>query len=332
MEYVAFKRELIGEIKDFFENWGESVQVQEHQMEKVNGSKESIGFRLEGSRVEVNMYPRNLYVGCETGNLTVNEIRDITVEAILNSGRVEQKATIFEQPEVFREYLKERAYLSVVNTKENVDFLKNIPHEGIPGTDLTGYVRLDVGKNTTLTMTNELLMAAGMTHSEAMNYAWKNTVSQKPVVRSMYDVLEQFLGKDEMDQTLSDSLEEDEGEMVIVSNERGAEGANMLYHTEALDQAAELLGCNNPVILPSSRHELIMVNPEALRMPTEELARTVKEINQMAVSREDKLSERIYRYDTERKTLQMADARGRFPELGKEELHLRLEKGMDYGR
>jgi hypothetical protein len=92
--------------------------------------------------------------------------------------------------------------------------------------------------------------------------------------------------------------------MWILSNESKVDGAVAITSQETLKAAHEKLG-EDFYILPSSRHEVILV-PQSCVSDEEDLKAMVRDVNAAEVSKVDKLSDSVYRFDGRKLTI--ADA------------------------
>lgn len=73
-----------------------------------------------------------------------------------------------------------------------------------------------------------------------------------------------------------------------------------------MDAICEKIG-SNFFILPSSLHEVLIV-PASKNMDLSELEDMVREVNATQVAPPDKLSDSVYRYDREHRTIKLAVA------------------------
>ena len=89
--------------------------------------------------------------------------------------------------------------------------------------------------------------------------------------------------------------------MLVLTNDAKFNGANALLMGDLLERIHERTG-EDFIILPSSIHEVIIIpDPDNLRMGLDEMAEMVTEINNNEVEPEERLSNKVYRYDSQRK-------------------------------
>ena len=169
---------------------------------------------------------------------------------------------------------------SVVSSEGREEFLKNVPHRSIPGTDLvmTAAVSLDGGMVGTIT--NSSLGQLAMTQKEVLDAAVRHQQEKPYVLQSIGEMI---------------GMEIIPGapEVLVLTNENQQMGAGELLNREAMNAASERLG-GDMYILPSSRHEVLLVSAES--MEAEDLQRMVYEINRTTVAKEDRLSDHVYHY------------------------------------
>ena len=107
-------------------------------------------------------------------------------------------------------------------------------------------------------------------------------------------------GKEYTDEFMS---VEDPLEMYVMSNSSRYQGAAAIASTEMLEYASKKIG-GNYYVLPSSCHEVILL-PEKEGIEKGYLEELVKTANAEYVSIEMRLSDHIYFYDAEERTLTM---------------------------
>ena len=88
-------------------------------------------------------------------------------------------------------------------------------------------------------------------------------------------------------------------EMIVVSNDTHTGGASALFYENTLERLEEIFG-GDFYILPSSIHEMIAIPYGG---DTGELQEMVEKINGEEVPEEDRLTNSVYRYDSEAKMI-----------------------------
>ena len=319
--YEEFKEELKSELTESLESRGYQVDIVDTTAHKANQDLDGITIRLDGASVSPTIYTESTFEHFSESGMDMHELAERLADTT-EAAYKDFDSIGFDPKDFNADYVKENSYLSVVNTDMNQDLLSRVPHEEIPGTDLSAYAKVSVGDNASITITNDHAFQMGMTGSEVLDAARENTLGQDFSVKSMQDTLSEM-----MPDMASDGLfpmpEETHPSMCVITNESRVEGANAILSKDTLDAACEKMGCDSAVIMPSSRHELLAVNPEAMGMEsTSDLKAMVEEVNATQVDLADKLSDNIYEYNSNTHELTMCDENGLFPEH---------EQGMDSG-
>ena len=126
-----------------------------------------------------------------------------------------------------------------------------------------------------------------------------------PVVKDMNEVMRDMLKKDGMpDEIIEECIPNaPSGLMYVISNSIGVNGAVSMLYEDELQKLAEKLG-SDLYILPSSLHEVIAVPSHLGEL--EQLAEMVHQVNMTTVDLKDRLSNQVYHYDKELRTLTLA--------------------------
>ncbi len=217
-----------------------------------------------------------------------NRINDIDIGAI----------TDFES-------VKNRIIVAIYNTEANAEKLSNIPHKEFK--DLSIYYRVDIPINEkegmgSMIVNDHILKLWNISTEELDNIAWMNTKRMYPAkLMSMFEVLQELCGGeiDEMQDCLAKPT------MYVLSNTNKLNGAVYIADEDALDMVADELD-DDYVILPSSRHEVIIVPLSQISDDDYTyLKDMVYEINRKEVDAEDVLSDNIYIYKRADKELRL---------------------------
>ena len=83
--------------------------------------------------------------------------------------------------------------------------------------------------------------------------------------------------------------------MLVVTNELAVDGATEILFPNVRDAVCEYLHSDECLVLPSSRHETLCVAMECCVAP-DRLTELVRQINETAVSPNDRLSDNVYRF------------------------------------
>ena len=130
-----------------------------------------------------------------------------------------------------------------------------------------------------------------VTTEELVQYAGENTKHWFPErTADMTEVVSAFMQKNKpktVDEAISSKL-------LILSNTSGINGASVLLYDNVIKELAEKFA-SDLYILPSSIHEVLLL-PVNSGADVENLKKTVRHVNEVAVSKEDYLSDNVYIY------------------------------------
>lgn len=214
--------------------------------------------------------------------------------------------------------------VAVCNAEANRVQLSDMPHEQREDLALYYGVRVPtmVNKNGIIAIHNSQLEKWGISSEQLKKDAWENMEKEYPAVfRTIDDVICGI--QDSIAPGLEGTgMEECVGNdvMFVLSNRDNVQGAVYIFDEKIMEKIAEKLD-SSLVILPSSIHEAIIIR-ETEDMDMEFMRGMVREVNEISVTPEERLSDEVYHYDRETGILSMA----RFLQheedmLGVEEMH-----------
>lgn len=159
--------------------------------------------------------------------------------------------------------------------------------------DLNIYFRVTINMdeyyNASTVVTKDLLDIWGITVDELFNIAVNNMKD-----KYMFQTTMETIGVD------ANSINCDEGMYVCTTKDK-TYGASVMTDISILDKVAEILD-DDLYILPSSIHEVILIR-KSFGVSYQELANMIKEINEVEVSPEERLSDHPYLYNRKLKTI-----------------------------
>ena len=290
--------------------WYADARVSVNEMTKNNG-KVLTGLTIlpEGENISPNVYLDGFYKDYQHG-IDLDDVMDEIADVYLNGMKPAEEMGDIAQKFKDVEFVKDRIIMVAVNREKNAKLLETVPHTNHEDLALIYKVlisREDAG-TATITITNDHLPYWNMTTAEVHELAMQNTRELLPVsVMSMNDVMRDILGKDGMDEEMIAVLCDDrpaDQQMFVITNTSKVNGAASMFYEDVLSDLAEKMG-SNIYILPSSIHESIAVS--ARMGGAEELAQMVAEINAGQVAPDEQLSDHVYLFDAEAKTLTLAD-------------------------
>ena len=203
--------------------------------------------------------------------------------------------------------MKERVRIKLINHAANLSELGNIPHRRFLDLAVTYYLDMDLaiaGQHASATITNELMEIWGITEDDLYRLGMEKMLTGDGCcITDMFSILREIM-QEEMDNiTESDIIELEKerngSEMYVASNPKRFFGANCLMNVSILQNLSERMGCSL-IIFPSSVHELVIIpqknGSENCLGPVDVLA-----INVTQVSKDEWLSNSVYRYDREKR-------------------------------
>jgi hypothetical protein len=138
----------------------------------------------------------------------------------------------------------------------------------------------------TANVTEGILEQYGVTEDELYKAALESAKEITPVIcKSMYDTLVEMMGEEAK---MFIPQDDNYDKMYVLSNKQKVNGASAILY-------AENLPFKDFYMLPSSRHEVLLVSMEC-GMSESALSAMVKEVNATEVSAEDRLSDNAYCY------------------------------------
>lgn len=312
LNYEEFKGKIKDDIKDYMDEKYKDCGVVIRKVNKTNREVDGLNFYdIPGLKnVTLTIYVNNLYEEYErTGKYEeVIRIAAETMERGIKSFNDEIKAELLDTSR-----LKDNVFFTLINAEQNKELLKTVPHREFE--DLAIVYRWNLGNDSLGTYTNlvdnDLAKKEGLTENDLYNAANKNTKELFPIlVKNMNEVIsEMIFGEsgidEEMQKEFSEVMQEtpDENCMYVITNESKLFGAASMLYEEPIHKLAEQVG-GDLYILPSSVHEVIAV-PADFGSP-EELAEMVYEVNMEQVDINDRLSNQVYHYDKDLRTLRLA--------------------------
>lgn len=294
LTYNIFKEVITDNLIKYLDD---SYDVSFVKMEKVNGSKDAVTVKKDEDKVGTVFYLDSLY-----NDYKKNESIDETLKSIsgfiMSQNNNDKLTNIREQVKSVNEYNNDIVYF-LLNTDANRNLLLNMPNRKLPGTDLSIVYRKVISNSDTeiksTFITNELQKELGMSEKDLYTAAQKDTERLLPTeIKSVFDVLYDMAG------IIPDMDNISESDFLIITNELGINGAAAIINKDNLDKAAEIIG-GDIYLIPSSIHECLAL--PAGDIAAEEIQKMVSEINDTCVEVSERLSNNVYKYDSQKKVL-----------------------------
>ena len=312
LNYEEFKERIKDDIKDYMDEKYKDCEVVIRKVNKTNREVDGLNMLdIPGLKnATPTLYVNDLYEKYEkTGDYEeIARMAAETMEYGIKSFNSQIKEECLDTSK-----LKYKVFFSLINAEQNRELLNTVPHREFE--DLAIVYRWNIGSDSMGTYTNlvnnDLAEKEGLTENDLYNAASKNTKELFPVsIKNMNEGIgEMIFGEsgidEEMQKEFSEVMQEtpDENCMYVITNESKLFGAASMLYEEPIHELAEQVG-GDLYILPSSVHEVIAV-PADFDSP-EELAEMVYEINMEQVDINDRLSNQVYCYDKDLRTLRLA--------------------------
>lgn len=302
MDFNQFKNYVRDNIADYMLLTDiRSINIQ--TIKKNNGTEyTSLQILEKGSNAAPNIYLERYYDDYINGADTEGLLNRIAGE--YRRAKKEYSESIEQEADRFiNSYNPDRLYIRAVNYEQNKERLANCVYEKY--NDLALEVRYLINANAdnmASAMIDYKNLAAWETgYKSIIEQAKANTPELFPVkYGSMFSIIEEMTGV-----KIPDA--EAEPPMVVITNTRGVNGAAMIAYPEIIGDILSEYGIGDAYILPSSIHELIAVPKELGDNSLFQLTDMVHDINRTTVSRDDFLSDNVYKYDSRTKTISLAD-------------------------
>jgi len=201
--------------------------------------------------------------------------------------------------------VKSRIIFCLVNQKENAAFLRQAPYRKME--DLAEIYQISVMENEneagSIKVNNTLMSLWDVSPEELHTAAIQNTERMYPATfQSMDQVIEALMtGEEGKGNLLQDSRDFQPGPMYVLTNEVKMNGAAVLLYPNILERVQQIIG-SDYYVLPSSIHEVLVI-PKDTPQTKQEMGRMVREVNIGQVSPEERLSNCIYEYRSDEKSL-----------------------------
>lgn len=214
----------------------------------------------------------------------------------------------------FKEFAKveDRICYRLINAQKNRELLEQIPY--IPFLDLAicfyySFHNEKFGEGSILIYNSHVEMWK-TSKEELLRLAYKNTPKIFPRdINSMETVIKELL-QEKYEKNGEFFMEEEEQQqffqevpLQVLSNKQKVHGAACILYEGIMEQIADKMQ-GNFYILPSSIHEVILLADTGTEAPAD-LRKMIKEVNETQVEAQEILSNNLYYYSQEKKTIQI---------------------------
>lgn len=303
MLFSEFKNYATENIINYLTPDFEGAEISISTVHKANGySYEALAIRNKGEKCSI--FPAldltRAYEKYQQGE----DIEDILSE--LAAIRMNAKLNNFDKDSILTfDGIKDKILPRLVNTASNAEYLTNKPHIDFEDLSIMFVVRVEATSEgiADAPIDNQLMNLWNVDFETIKASAFENITNQQPVFMSIEKAL--FEGKMNEDIFDLDNIDpqDDDFPLYILSNKQKVQGASIIFNTPLMEKIAEKLG--KFLIIPSSIHE-VLITPANTGRDTKELSDLVKRINDEVLSPRDRLSDNVYAFDIEDKTIRIA--------------------------
>ena len=308
MNYAEFIGELQEQIQSKFL---EHIEFVSKMVTLTNETVEGMVLQFEGTNgMDITIYPERLYEKYKDG-ISISEMADYFSKEISRALK-NQPA----MPEITVENAEKCISFSMVNKERNKGLLDKCPHMDVH--DMTALIRWHISDKESFLVDNSILQKLKMTREELLKIAKKNTENQKFICEEMTGLMRDSMLRSGIEKEVVDEvIPMAQTPFYIISNENYFEGSSVMLSNTFLQKVANKLRCDELFIIPSSRHEILVTNPD-LPLDSQALKEIVQEVNSdsKVIKTEDFLSNSIYKYNVKNYTLSMCDNKGIFHDKG----------------
>ena len=219
-----------------------------------------------------------------------------------------------------KENILNSTYLMVINAKSNQKLLSETPHYFIAEGELAVIPRLNISitdKSGFIILKNDLLPKLQMTGDEILQVAKINTSEQNLFeINSL--LAETMRLMDEKGEDISDDLSEffveNTPKTFVITTKDKKLGACCLACPEVIGTAIDKMGFDC-YILPSSIHEVILVEKKGNANEIEELRDMVNQVNRQSVPANEILSDQVFQYNSKTRKIEIAHTEQELKEM-----------------
>ncbi len=191
------------------------------------------------------------------------------------------------------EGIQDRVYPMLVSAKENENLQENFLYKEYLDFLVLYTIRITEIGIGSIKITKQMVKSWGISEEEVDQKAFENLKNDGYRVRGMSSVIKEcILGN--IEDIEEEEFAEDENAYVLTNEQRYLGAAGIFLCGEMFQK---VVGESSFYILPSSVHELILIEDNG-EIDEKMLREMVREVNEKEVSKEEKLSDEIYYFDT----------------------------------
>ena len=284
------------EIRDrIFENSSDrdNLDISIQHVQKVNQQDlVSLTVKPKGSNIAPSLYLNAAFEAYKEGQSMENILHSlentITSHSIMDKVNVDF-VSLYETS-------KEQIFPKLINKDMNKEFLEKVPHYDYGDLAVVFYVKMEhpqIGEGS-ITVNNQIFEKWGVEDKVIMDAALEN-LKNNTQCKDLFGFIKEI--DPVMALTLDDEIPVDKSPIVLSTDDQRF-GAAALLNEDIMKALSDRFG-GDVVIIPSSIHELLILNDENTPRQELELNSMVHEVNATTVAQEDLLSEHVYHFNGE---------------------------------
>lgn len=297
MNYESFKELVSEQFIYFVKDAGCDIQELKFQkIHKINQIKDAIMLIPANYGVNPNLIPQlyldDMYAEYMSldNYVTVFKNFSLSLKDALDSSIKDYKYL-----DIMR---RDNIYIKLINSALNEELIKTVPHRTF--LDLTIiYAFIDYQKDSTMSIniTYELAKKLDLEEENLYDIAINNITTKVPnIIIDMDEMMNESADEGEFPPTLV--------KLYVITNEIKFNASSGILLEEIFYKLAEKIN-SNLYIIPSSIHELIAMSDEGTDVTY--LEWLLQETNRTTVDISDRLSDNVYYYNKQTRTISLAD-------------------------
>lgn len=305
ISYEEFVYEFVAELQLKLSPYDMQVSIV-NKMRNNSILEKSIKVDIPGTNVSPSISTLPLYEHCCDCDDMPAVVRSLAEKIVEERDRQIDTMSVLSKENILKS-----TYLMVVNTAGNKALLADTPHFLIAEGELAAIPRLSInigGKKGSIIIKNGMLPVLQMTGEEILRVGKNNMVEQNLFeINSL--LAETMRLMDEKGEDISDDFSEffveNTPKTFVITTKDKKLGACCLACPEVIGTAVEKMGFDC-YILPSSIHEVILVEKKGNADEIEELRDMVNQVNRQSVPAAEILSDKVFVYNQKTKKIEIA--------------------------
>ncbi len=304
MNFDEFKKEVKENIKNYL-----TEEYQDYDL-RFDTIKKASGYEYEALMISPKEKGMSVMPALNITEAYDNYSNGMEIESVISKlADIRMNVAIpeFDKEDIFNyERVKERVFPRLINTAANTEYLADKPHKDIEDLSIVYAVRVteDESGFAEAIITDDLAEMWGVDRDELNARAMDNIAQRPPLFKNIEDVL--FHGMDNPGYEIEDIEPENYTvPFFILTNQQKTKGAVMAVSPKTMDRITAKFG--DVYVIPSSVDETLIV-PKSMVDDLDRLVDMVREVNATEVAPQDRLSDKIYEYDSETHSLKIASS------------------------